>query len=184
VQAGGGYVVLYDNRFGLADSRRSAVLLRTDARGRIISRTELPKLPDISAPDPAWENAATTIAAPPMLLLTKNWSNSHDPFYAHNLGPIAVALAAAAAGWLLMRRYVATPVGRLQWTILCGLLGVGGVMLLLCTRTAMARVQCPSCGHRRRVTDDRCERCGAPFPPPTMNGVEIFESRQAVEVGA
>jgi hypothetical protein len=62
------------------------------------------------------------------------------------------------------------------WTALGFLLGMVGVGLLLALEGWPVREICSACGRRRVVTRDRCEHCGATFPPPARDGTEIFET--------
>jgi predicted amidophosphoribosyltransferase len=54
------------------------------------------------------------------------------------------------------------------------LLGIAGLLTLLCAQEWPARVACPNCKKLRAVDRELCEHCQAPFPPPEKNGTEIF----------
>jgi hypothetical protein len=153
------------------------VVIDVDGAGHIIRETELPPLPE---PEPtAWIGTRifNALSAPPMLMWLKIW----PPGERRDLW-ISLFSAALAANicWLLLWRYPASLMGKCWWLLVCLLLGWAGVILLLCTRTAIVRVKCPKCRRSRFITQDRCRHCGAPFPPPARTGVEIFEANQTV----
>lgn len=155
------------------------LLVETDRSGNITSQHGVPPPP---MPQGRWivRRTFTTATAPPLLALLKQWKMVDD---ADRWSTILTGLVAAGIGWPLLRRYVMRTPGTILWLCICLALGLAGLILLLCTRTAIVRVVCPACGRKRFVTQERCRHCGAPFPAPATTGVEIFESQQAAEVG-
>ena len=61
------------------------------------------------------------------------------------------------------------------WTIAGLLLGPAGTLMLIALRDWPAREPCPACGKKRVVDRELCEHCGAPFPPPTPDGTQVFD---------
>jgi hypothetical protein len=103
--------------------------------------------------------------APPSTIRTISWW-------------ITLAMSAVSAIVAFLRsRAHAFSTGRVWlWTTLAFLLGPVGVGLLLALEGWPAREPCSACGRRRVVTRDHCEHCGAPCPPPSGDGTEIFET--------
>ena len=86
---------------------------------------------------------------------------------------IGAVLAAAVTLWLA-RRCSLAPARTIVWTIANLLLGIPGLLLLLCLTDWPAVVRCPACSRRHLACHDACEHCGnASKPGP--DGTEIFE---------
>ena len=60
------------------------------------------------------------------------------------------------------------------WTLFVFLLGVAGLLTLLCVQEWPAREACSHCKKLRAVDRELCEHCQSPFAPPERNGTEIF----------
>jgi hypothetical protein len=173
----GGYSLLLQNYQVGWPIRTTAAFIRTDRHGRGLARSDLPELSFVPSTEPAWQSVMDLLALPPALWVGRAVIRGHvpDPYSWFTLASLGMALLSALAGRLLLRRYATTAAERWGWTICCGLLGVVGLLTLLCTRTAEARVPCRKCRRRRLVTQERCEHCGAPFSTPPRTGVEVFE---------
>jgi hypothetical protein len=89
---------------------------------------------------------------------------------------LALAIISAVIGWRLMRRYNYSTGASVGWTLFIVLLGVAGLLTLLCVQEWPARELCPKCKKLRAVDRDTCEHCGSTFPPPEKTGTEIFGS--------
>jgi len=86
----------------------------------------------------------------------------------------ALAIISAGVAWVLARRHNASIMAGIGWTLFVFLLGVAGLLTLLCAQEWAAREPCPNCKKLRAVDRELCEHCQAPFPPPEKNGTEIF----------
>jgi hypothetical protein len=138
--------------------------------GQTVARTaDLPVLhqqPNL----PQWpDQLAATILPPPAHLVYDN--DIHSPWH---LFSFAWAVISAAIGWTLTRRYNYSIPARAGWTLFILLLGIAGLLALLCVQEWPAREPCPNCKKLRAVDREFCEHCQSPFPPPEKNGTEIF----------
>jgi hypothetical protein len=64
---------------------------------------------------------------------------------------------------------------RIAWLLAALAFGPGVLLALVAFYDSPAKEPCPACGRKRLVTRERCEYCGAPFPPPAQTGIEIVE---------
>lgn len=129
-------------------------------------------LPALGQPDnpPSWlDKLALTMLPPPAHLAFDN--NIFSPW---NVLSFALAFMSALIGWSLLRRYDSSPKTILGWTLFVFLLGLGGLLTLLCVQEWPAREACPHCKKLRAVDRELCPHCQSPFPPPEKNGTEIF----------
>ena len=74
-------------------------------------------------------------------------------------------------GW----RYGFSGRSQATWALFILLFGVAGFLAFVAVQEWPARKRCPGCGRLRVVTNQLCEHCGQPFPPPPKTGAEIFE---------
>ncbi|HEY4129089.1 MAG TPA: hypothetical protein VGM50_00620 [Gemmatimonadaceae bacterium] len=88
---------------------------------------------------------------------------------------LLAALLSALLNALIAKRYAFERRRRIGWTVAAFLSGPFGVLLLLSLPEWPAREACPSCHQKRLVTREYCEHCNAPFPPPPLDGTEVFE---------
>lgn len=86
----------------------------------------------------------------------------------------AQAFICAAIAWSLARRYNFSTLAVLGWTLYVILVGISGLLALLCVQEWAAREFCPNCKKLRTVDREFCEHCESPFSPPEKNGTEIF----------
>ena len=91
-----------------------------------------------------------------------------------NVLSFALAFLSAVIGGLLARRHDSSPMTIAGWTLFVFLLGIGGLLTLLCVQEWPAREACPHCNKLRAVDRELCPHCQSPFPPPEKNGTEIF----------
>ena len=128
-------------------------------------------LPVLPPPDRhiTWPDELATTLMPPPLYLTLPYSQS--PWH---LFSFAWAVISAAIGWMLTRRYNYSIPARVGWTLFIFLLGIAGLLALLCVQEWPARAPCPNCKKLRAVDRELCEHCQSPFPPPGKTGAEIF----------
>jgi hypothetical protein len=103
------------------------------------------------------------------------WSNSRAALALSWIIPGLSSLVSALLAYRRGRKY-AFPSSRLMlWSILSFAAGPVGYLSMLGILEWPALETCPSCGHKRIVTSERCEHCKEPFAPPAMDGTEIFE---------
>ena len=114
------------------------------------------------------ELAETLLPPPAHLQFDKN---IYSPW---NAVSCALALISAGIAWWLARRHNASIVAGLGWTLFVFLLGIAGLLTLLCVQEWPAREPCPNCKKLRAVDRELCEHCQSPFSPPAKNGTEIF----------
>ena len=118
----------------------------------------------------SWPNQLTGTLLPPLAHLQFD-KNLYSPW---NALSFALAFISAGIAWLLARRHNSSIPAGLGWTLLVFLLGIAGLLTLLCAQEWPAREPCPNCGQLRAVDRELCEHCQSPFPPPEKNGTEIF----------
>ncbi len=130
--------------------------------------TDLPSLyqsESVSLPD-----RVMTVLLPPAL------NTVFDPkiiTLAH-LPSLALALILAGIGGLLTRRYHFAAGAGIGWFLFICLLGIIGLMALLCTEEWPKREPCPYCKKLRTIERESCEHCRSPFLAPEKTGTEIF----------
>jgi predicted RNA-binding Zn-ribbon protein involved in translation (DUF1610 family) len=159
------------------------LLIEVGPDGRDVSQTVLPPLPESADRAEALHDAVTVAMVPPAGVWAAAMRARAPVGWRMAAGSAGIAGFAGMLGWLRMRRHAGNTFNRWWWTAMCGLCGVGGVLLLVCMRSAIVRMPCPNCGRKRLVAREQCEHCGAPFPPPVLTGVEVFESQHVMEVG-
>jgi hypothetical protein len=173
----GRYFTLY--RPLLRDNQTPSLLVETNGTGQVLNRIVLPPLQSHDLGMPRVDDAIARLVAPPGVGLGiemyRFYDRSWRMAWLKVLEFMTVGIAAATITRLLMRRYDGSRANIWLWTIVGGLLGIGGVLLLICVRQVVARVGCPHCGRRRRVTGERCEYCDAEWTAPARNGTEVFE---------
>jgi hypothetical protein len=91
-----------------------------------------------------------------------------------NLCGLALAFISAFIGFSLLKRYNVPAKATIGWTLFIFLLGIIGLLALLCTEEWPERERCPACKKLRSVDRATCEHCGSTFSPPEKNGSEIF----------
>jgi hypothetical protein len=149
-------------------------------------------LPGLNLPKGEFPNRAAMKISP--LLPPAFWTvvyldldlnvNEIWPAYWWILPLISLAVAALVwvpAGWWLGRRYSLTLQAKLVWAVFHLLCGIPGFLAFLGIQEWPAREACPNCKKLRVVDREKCEHCGADFPPPERNGTEVFEPLTAVK---
>lgn len=117
-----------------------------------------------------WPDKLATALLPPPVHVEFN-----DKIYqSWNLLSYALALICSAIGWTLVRRYNYSSRASIGWTLFIFLLGIAGLLTLLCVQEWPVREICPKCKKLRAVDRESCEHCEAPFLPSEKNGTEIF----------
>jgi hypothetical protein len=128
-------------------------------------------LPALRGPEVnSWPDKLGLALLPPPAHLMFD-ENLYSPWNA--LG-FALAFISAGIGWSLVRRYDSSTKTIFGWTLFVFLLGIAGLLTLLCAQEWPVREACPNCGKLRAVDRELCEHCQSPFPPPARNGTEIF----------
>jgi ABC-type transport system involved in multi-copper enzyme maturation permease subunit len=118
----------------------------------------------------SWPDKLVATLLPPPAHLAYD-DNIRSPWHPPNF---ALAIVSAWIGWALTRRYNYSIAARAGWTLFILLLGIAGLLALLCAQEWPAREACPQCKKLRAVDRETCEHCQAPFAPPEKNGTEIF----------
>jgi hypothetical protein len=118
----------------------------------------------------AWPNELLKALMPPPGRLAFD-KNLYGPW---NALSFTLAFISAGIAWMLTRRHNSSIPGGIGWTLFVFVLGIGGLLTLLCMQEWPARKACPNCGKLRAVDRELCEHCQSPFPPPEKNGIEIF----------
>jgi hypothetical protein len=137
--------------------------------GQTVARTA--DLPSLHTPEyEPWPQKLAGVVMPPLARLASE-QDIRSPW---NLSSFALALVSAGIAWTLARRYNFSTPARVGWTLFVLLLGVTGLLALLCVQEWPARESCPNCKMLRAVDREFCEHCRSPFPPPERNGSEIF----------
>jgi len=134
----------------------------------VAKTADLPALP-LQNVNSRPEKLAEALLPPPAHLIFDK-----DIFSPWNVLSFALALLSAVIGWLLVRRYDSSTKTIFGWTLFVFLLGIAGLLTLLCVQEWPAREACPHCKKLRTVDRELCEHCQSPFAPPERNGTEIF----------
>jgi hypothetical protein len=128
-------------------------------------------LPVLHPPDDiSWQDKLSATPLPPWAYLLA-YKNTYGPWIALSF---VFAFLSAGIGWALTRRYNYSIAARIGWTLFIFVLGIAGLLALLCVQEWPAREACPHCGKLRAVDRETCEHCQSPFAPPEQNGTEIF----------
>jgi hypothetical protein len=120
--------------------------------------------------DTSWPDKLATALLPPPVHVEFN-KKIYNPW---NLFSYALAAIGAVISWTLTRRYNFSTKASVGWTLFVFLLGIPGLLALLCVQEWPLREICPHCQKLRTVDRESCEHCEAPFSPPEKNGTEIF----------
>jgi hypothetical protein len=159
----------YDEMDRKSDLKAPIHVLWIGPEHTVAKSADLPVLlPHVNVP--SWpDQVAATLLPPPAHLV--NDDNIRSPWH---LPSFAWAVISAAIGWTLTRRYNYSIAARIGWTLFIFVLGIAGLLTLLCVQEWPAREACPHCKKLRAVDRETCEHCQAPFAPPDKNGTEIF----------
>ena len=90
------------------------------------------------------------------------------------LAVLALSSLLAAIAWRRARAFGLSRREQLVWAGFVLLFGVPAAVGFLLHRRWPVREPCPSCHLRCARDRDACAECGAPFPAPTLKGIEIF----------
>lgn len=175
---GGQLVVEYSPAWNGQSYAGPRVIQYLDAAGQPARRLELPNIDVGVSSDTVFGRAIEALAAPPVLEVIDTWSAPAGPALSAAMGWIICGIEAVACAWLgfvLARRRLYGRAACVEWAALCLPLGISGVLLLISMDSAPPRLICPACHHRRPVTLPLCPHCGAPFPPPPMLRIELFD---------
>ena len=139
------------------------------ADGTVRQSMTLPKLPP-----PQQEGWAERLLVPlvPPAVPFYAWDEPGPIWHWLRLGP---ALVCALLGWWFGRRNNLSRKANFGWGLFHLLFGVPGLLAFLAVQEWPPKESCPSCKKLRAVDRERCQHCGASFPPPAKNGTEIFE---------
>jgi hypothetical protein len=118
----------------------------------------------------SWPDELAGTLLPPFA----HWMTDKNIYSPWNAVGFALALISAGIAWWLTRRYNFSIPAALGWTLFVFLLGIAGLLTLLCAQEWPAREPCPNCKKLRVVDRALCEHCQSPFSPPAKNGTEIF----------
>ena len=134
----------------------------------VAKSADLPPLPILDFTRWPDQLAEALLPPPAHLMLDKNISS---PW---NVLSFALAIMSALLSGALVRRHDSSPMAVAGWTLFVFLLGIAGLLTLLCVQEWPAREACPHCKKLRAVDRELCPHCQSPFSPPEKNGTEIF----------
>ena len=95
---------------------------------------------------------------------------------------LAMSILSALTAILLGRNYELGSKAIAAWSLISLLLGPAAVVVMLGLNEWPARETCILCGGRRLAGRCECPRCAAPLPGPLMDGREIFEPAETLEL--
>ncbi len=101
-------------------------------------------------------------------VVSASWHRYRGPFLALCLLSIALAV------WCFRRHRRYAQAGAWAWSLFVLLLGVPGLIGYLLHRHWPIREPCPACGRRAVMERETCQHCSAPFPTPSLQGIEVF----------
>jgi hypothetical protein len=128
-------------------------------------------LPVLRLPETdSWPDQVLATLLPPELHLEID----HKINSVWNICGFALDFISTFIGFSLLKRHNFSAKARIGWTLLIFLLGITGLLALLCTEEWPVREMCPKCKKLRSVDRANCEHCGSTFSPPEKNGSEIF----------
>lgn len=87
-----------------------------------------------------------------------------------------LAGALAAIAFRRARREGQPKTGSMIWGGFILALGLPAFLTYYAVQEFVARESCPKCKSSRRIDEDHCEQCEAPFTAPEPTGTEIFEA--------
>jgi hypothetical protein len=131
---------------------------------------------------PIYRTIAEHIQMPPVLVpirrvvtvIRGEQSQQHDEPSPWLVLTVFWGLASALVNGLIARRWALGRWRTALWAAFGLLLGVWGVLWMLCMVERPAWEMCGGCGRRRVVTRELCEHCGQPFAPLPRSGTEVF----------
>ncbi len=139
-----------------------------------ITRTlDLPVLHTDGGPTPLYDRVASSLVPFGLVAMSEKLDAKHLLGLESGLS-LMWTLAAGIIGLLVVRRYHFSTRATAGWTIFVLLLGIPGLLTLLCVQEWPARETCPGCKKLRAVDRECCEHCAAEFSAPETNGTEIF----------
>lgn len=161
-------------------SEAPQVFMRVSADGDVLTRTEVPAIPQPRSEGSTLDTVATGVYLPPVLNMIDviryyPQQKLHTSLWLLFLPPaICAAVAAAIAFWLL-RRAGERRAWTIFWLITVLLLGISGVLLMLAMRQWPPRVRCGHCGRKSVTTAFACQHCGTAFPIPDPGAIGIWD---------
>jgi hypothetical protein len=165
---------------GRQDLRR--VVMEYSTEGKLLRRTEPPRLADFRGPklaETAMFGGIFPLALRPLLptwILDEVLDVRSTQFPRVFEGTmIASALCCAVLAILLARRCGVHAAKTVGWAATGLLLGPAGLVVLLGIHEWPAREVCAACGRKRISARATCGRCAAASPPAPFDGREIFE---------
>lgn len=179
--------LLYAHHANWWDSPK--VFIRVSADETLLTRTDIPGIPQPFYPGRPYEAAIGAVCMPPVLSVI---GVIHDkPQERLHISPWVLALpmagcagvSVAIAFWLL-RRSAERRGWTVFWLITVLLLGIGGVLLMLAMRHWPPRVRCGHCGRKSVTTAFTCQHCGTAFPIPDPGPIGIRDDQGACVASA
>ncbi len=181
------FFVMYAPEYEAAN--KPTLVTELNESGTAVARLELPMLPhkDYGAMPVRWEMVFTYSMSPPVFQGYRiysawrhvgadaiRWMWSDATSKAVTLGALLSGLISSWLSVLIARRQGASRRIRIAWAILNFLLGLAGVVTMLCLAALPMLETCPGCGKRRFISTSKCPRCDAPFAGPALDGTEVF----------
>ena len=159
------------------------VFMRVSADGVVLTRTDVPRIPQPLWKSSTLDTVAKGVYLPPVLNMTgmilEPQEKLHTSLWLLFLpSAICAAVSAAIAFWLLRRAGERRP-WTIFWLITVLLLGISGVLLMLAMRQWPPRVRCGHCGRKSVTTGFSCQHCGTAFPIPDPGAIGIRDDMVA-----
>jgi hypothetical protein len=120
-------------------------------------------------------NKLSTTLVPPALLVAVDVATEHKRIlnFEHALSLAWDLTCVVVVGWLTRRHRFSTG-ATIGWGIFVLIFGIPGLLAFLSAQEWPVREICPNCNTPRVVSSATCEHCDSPWPPPEINGTEIF----------
>lgn len=164
-----------------------ARVVKLSSTGEALAHLTVPRDSFARTPEPKWQTAAESFSTQLVVPIAERaihavTAGEHGERTSTTEWIFALigAVVFGAVNFTLCRRYAFLRGRVVTWTAIGFAFGLLGVALFLMLVERPARERCPACGRKRVVDRERCEHCGAPFPPPQRDGTEIFENGPTV----
>jgi ABC-type transport system involved in multi-copper enzyme maturation permease subunit len=162
-------------------------------RGEVLKRYQLPPIKE-SNNHTTTEPYSVALLVPPGAVATvvaywgvgnalgdetaaRDWQAVKDNtsmFWMFTLFAVLAALPCAFAAWRFGLHHQVSLKTRWTWAISVFWTGLFGLLTLLVLREWPPRIPCETCGKKRSVALETCASCHASWPPPPLDGTEIF----------
>ena len=172
--------LLYSPAAGLRDSPK--VFIRVSADGAVLTRTDMPRLPQQPWKSNTFGTVAEGVYLPPVLniigVIFEPQQKLHMSLWLLFESMTICAVASAAIAVWLLKRAGERRGWTIFWLITVLLLGISGVLLMLAMRQWLPRVRCGHCGRKSVTGGFACQHCGTVFPIPDPGAIGIWDDAE------